>query len=218
MKRVFSFSLLAILTSCAMAMFAGAQTSNSQSLGDYARAARKTRPAVKPVSKVYDNDNIPHSTTLSVVGSESETAADSEKTDNQAQPEGEASEPGKQAPENGQPAQTSEEKKAAEQKTAAEEKKKAAEAWKKKLDAQKQKIDLLSRELNVMQREYQIRAAAFYADAGNRLRNSGQWDTEDRKYKQDIADKQKAVDEARTQLSDMQEQARKAGLASSATE
>ena len=217
MKRVFSFSLLAVLM-CVVAVSSGAQTSNSQSLGDYARAARKTKPAVKPVSKVYDNDNIPHNTTLSVVGNESESAADSEKKNDQWPAEGDSAESQKQASENEQPAQASEEKKAADEKKAAEEKKKASEAWKKKLDAQKQKIDLLSRELNVMQREYQVRAAAFYADAGNRLRNSGQWDTEDRKYKQDIADKQKAVDEARAQLSDMQEQARKAGLPSSAIE
>jgi hypothetical protein len=69
---------------------------------------------------------------------------------------------------------------------------------------------LLSRELDVLQREYRLRAAAFYADAGNRLRDAGAWDKEDAQYKQQIAAKQKAVDDAKKQLDDLQEQARKA--------
>lgn len=72
-----------------------------------------------------------------------------------------------------------------------------------------------SRELDVLQREYQLRAAAFYADAGNRLRNQAVWDQEDAKYKEQIADKQKELDTAKQKLDDMQEDARKAGMPSS---
>ena len=85
-------------------------------------------------------------------------------------------------------------------------------AWQEKLTAQKNSIDLASRELDVLQREYQLRAAAMYADAGNRIRNSGQWDKQDAEYKQKIADKQKAVDDAKQKLEDMQEEARKDGV------
>jgi hypothetical protein len=63
-----------------------------------------------------------------------------------------------------------------------------------------------------------LRAAAFYADAGNRLRNEAAWDQEDAKYKQQIADKQKALDEAKQKLDDTQEDARKAGMPSSVTQ
>ena len=84
--------------------------------------------------------------------------------------------------------------------------------WKKKIDEQKAKVDLLSREMDVTQREYRLRAAAFYADAGNRLRGPGTWDKEDTQYKQQIAQKQKALDDAKKALADMQEQARKAGV------
>jgi len=63
----------------------------------------------------------------------------------------------------------------------------------------------------VLQREYQIRAAAMYADAGNRMRNSADWDKQDAQYKQQIADKQKVLDDAKQKLDDIQEQARKAG-------
>ena len=70
----------------------------------------------------------------------------------------------------------------------------------------------------MLQREYQIRAAAMYADAGNRMRNSGDWDKQDAQYKQQIADKQKALDDAKQKLEDMQEDARKAGVPASVSE
>ena len=77
---------------------------------------------------------------------------------------------------------------------------------------------MASRELDVTQREYQLRAAAMYADAGNRLRNSVQWDKEEATYKQQLADKQKALDEAKQKLEDMKEEAVKAGIPSSMLE
>jgi hypothetical protein len=77
---------------------------------------------------------------------------------------------------------------------------------------------LLTRELDVLQREYQIRAAAMYGDVGTRLRNSAEWDKQDTQYKQQIADKQKALDEAKQKLEDLQEEARKAGVPSSIRE
>jgi hypothetical protein len=77
---------------------------------------------------------------------------------------------------------------------------------------------LLERDLDVLQREYRIRAAAMYADAGNRLRNSGDWDKQDTQYKQQIADKQKALDDAKQKLDDVQEDARKAGAPASVSE
>ncbi len=86
--------------------------------------------------------------------------------------------------------------------------------WKKKIAGQKGQVDMLTRELDVTQREYRLRSAAFYADAGNRLRNSGSWDKEDAQYKQQIDQKQKALDSAKKQLEDMQDQARKAGVPS----
>ena len=71
------------------------------------------------------------------------------------------------------------------------------------------------REMDVMQREYRLRAAAFYADAGNRLRNAGSWDKEDAQYKQHLAEKQKTLDTAKEDLQDLKERARKAGVPSS---
>lgn len=172
---------------------ASAQTSSSsgQSLGDVARAARKKKSQVEPAAKHYDNDNLPTNQTLSVVGpAPSATTADGQPASAQ------------------QAAQQEVESKAA----AAEQRKQAADEIEKKLDAQKSKIEQIAHELDLDQREYRLRAAAMYSDAGNRLRNEAQWDKDDARYKSELESKQKALDEAKAQLTDLQEQARKAGV------
>lgn len=184
-------------------------SSAGQSLGEYARQVRK-EPDAKPKAKVFDNDNLPKEDKLSVVGNATapapEASAESKpaETANAApgsQPKSEAAAP---------PADTSKMDQAA--------KEAAWKQWGDKLAAQQQTIDLLTRELDVLQREYQIRAAAMYADVGSRLRNSAEWDKQDAQYKQQIADKQKAVDDAKQKLEDLQEEARKAGVPSSIRE
>jgi hypothetical protein len=194
-------------------------TSSGTSLGDYARQIRKT-PA-SGAAKVFDNDNLPKDDKLSIVGpapaAQSDDASEAKKDDsssassatgeNKGSTEsktGADSKPADQTAKN--PPQDQAEKEA------------AAKQWEDKISAQKDAIDLLARELDVEQREYQLRAAAFYADAGNRLRNQSAWDQEDAKYKEQIADKQKALDDAKQKMDDIQEGARKAGVASSATQ
>ena len=100
----------------------------------------------------------------------------------------------------------------------AEERQKMLDEWKKRLDDQKTQIASAEKELDLLNREYRLRAAAMYADVGNRLRNSVSWDKEDREYKQQIAEKEKAVADAKQKLDDMQESARKAGVPSSVRE
>jgi hypothetical protein len=94
------------------------------------------------------------------------------------------------------------------------ERQKIYKEWQGKISGQKNQVDNLTHELDIMQREYRLRSVAFYSDAGNRLRNSAAWDREDAQYKQNIADKQKALDGAKKTLDDMQEAARKAGVPS----
>ena len=84
--------------------------------------------------------------------------------------------------------------------------------WRKRIADQKDTITLLQRELDVLQREYRLRAAAMYADVGNRLRNQSDWDKQDRDYKDKIEAKQKELDRARQQLSELRDQARKGGV------
>ena len=179
-----------------------------QSLGDYARQVRK-EPDAKPKKKVFDNDNLPKEDKLSVVGNApapgAEAAAPAEskpaETANAAPAKAEAGAP---------PADTSKMDQA--------QKEAAWKQWGDRLKAQQETIDLLTRELDVAQREYQIRAAAMYGDVGNRLRNSADWDKQDAQYKQQIADKQKALDDAKQKLEDLREEARKAGVPSSVRE
>ena len=192
MKRTTQIALVFALFTMLTASSAIAQTTSANdqpSLGDYARKVQKT-PTAKAKPKVFDNDNLPKDDQLSSAG----VQMASNTSDNAA---GEPSSASGDAPKpEDDPA-----KKQAEWKE-----------WQEKIGAQKNSIDLASRELDVLQKEYQLRAAAMYADVGNRLRNSGEWDKEDGDYKQKIADKQKAVDDAKQKLEDMQEDARKAGV------
>ena len=156
MKRMAYIWLAGVVVAGMLAVPSGAQT---DSLGDYARSIRKAKDDGKPpaANKKYDNDNLPKNDGLSVVGN----APDEDKSaDNTAQ-----------KTEDSADAKDTDEK--------SKEKQKTEDEWKKKLDAQKDQIDLLARELDVTQREYRLRAATFYADAGDRLRNSAAWDKED---------------------------------------
>ena len=100
----------------------------------------------------------------------------------------------------------------------ADDRKRAEEEWRKKVDDQKKQIAQLDREIDLMQREYKLRAAVYYADAGNALRDGKKWADDERKYQSDLAEKQKALADAHQKLDDTREQARKAGVPSSATE
>jgi hypothetical protein len=191
MKRIVNAGLGLLVSTILLTSFAGAQRTDPP-LGDYARKVRKDPAAAKAKPKVFDNDNLPTEDKLSVVGqpvaaNASPNAADDKDKDNSAA------------------AKTSDD----------QAKKEAAwKDWQNKIGAQKSTIDLAARELDVLQREYQLRAAAIYGDAGNRIRNSAQWDKQDAEYKEKIADKQKAVDDSKQKLDDMKEEARKAGVPS----
>jgi hypothetical protein len=186
--------------------------SSGQSLGDYARQVRKG-PEQGGKAKVFDNDNLPKSDKLSIVGkAPAEATAETKPAEPAKAENAPATEakPGSEAANaEAKPATPETTKKAPEDPAA---KQTAAKQWEDKIDAQKQQIDLLTRELDVAQREYQLRAAAMYADAGNRLRNSADWDKQDAQYKQQIADKQKSIDDAKEKLVELQERARQAGM------
>jgi hypothetical protein len=196
----------AFITSVAVAQI---QNQPSPSLGDYARKVHKD-PSAAAKPKVYDNDNLPKDNKLSVVGpAPTVDSGSAMMSDKSASAEVKAPADAKAA-----------DGKAGAKATEDEQAKKQAEwkGWQDKITAQKGQIDLASRELDVTQREYQLRAAAMYADAGNRMRNEAAWDKEDADYKQKIADKQKALEDLKQKLSDLQDQAHKAGVPSSMTE
>ncbi len=183
-----------------------------QSLGDVARANRKTKPH-DPNVRQFDNDNLPKTDHLSVVGPEAAPETNATTEANTAAGTSSQSASATTASANATTPQT-----AAADKSAKQQADDPNQVWKKKIDAQKKKIDDLARDLDLTQREYRLKAVAMYADAGNRLRNAAQWAKEDRDYKQQIDEKQKKLDSAKQELDNMMEDARKAGVPSSMRE
>ena len=175
------------------------------SLGSYARSVRKDKKG--QAAKKFDNDNLPRTDKLSVVGDKPDSngsSASASAEEQSASADAKASQAGKTSAV--QPGQSQEDRQ------------KVYDQWKDQLSAQQGQLDLLQREFDVTQREYRLRQAAMYGDAGERLRNQAQWDKEDADYKQKLAQKQQALDEAKQKMSDLQEDARKAGVPSSVRE
>jgi hypothetical protein len=209
MKRVAYFSLVVIVL---LGAFLGLAAAQSDSLADAARAARKDK---KETPKKFDNDNLPKTDKLSVVGkpepqpsAKSAEQASQSKPESEAKPEAKSEEKSEAQPE----AESGDSGKKPADGDEAKEGQAKNQQWKDKIAEQSHQVDLLTRELDVMQREYQLRAAAFYADAGNRLRNQGTWDKEDAQYKKQLDAKQKELATAKQELEDLKEQARKAGV------
>ena len=169
------------LTGVVVALLSGA-LAQAQSLGDLARQARKEqRPQAK---RVVTNDDIAMSSQASAAP---QPAA------------GESSKPASAEAAKDQPIVTPDQ--------AA----KLNAEWQAKANEQKKNISQLEREIDVAQREFKLRAAVYYADAGNALRDPKKWAEEDRKYQADMADKQKQLNEAKQKLDDIRDNARKAG-------
>lgn len=235
MKRTldYSFRLLLVVSLLAFGAIAQSQggsgsSASGDSLADYAKSIRKNSDS-KSKPQVFTNDNLPTTDKLSVVGSAEPTSGDDNSAESKPEDSNGAGSVSNEAKPASQGETTSD--KDAENKPAADTppqapkpgedeaaKQAAWKHWGEQIQSQKDQIDLLTRELTVLQKEYEIRAAAMYGDVGNRLRNSADWDKQDAQYKQQIADKQKAVDDAKQRLEDMQEEARKAGVPASIRE
>ena len=216
MKRIAMVSTMGLFVAVLAVSLAGAQ---SAPLGDTARQVRKQKRQQVPADRKFDNDNLPNDNKLSVVGQtpapSAEPSAPADNGDAAPAPHGSET-PGAATGDAASRTQTHPAPKAAEGEQA--QKQQAYKDWQTKIHAQQSQIDVLARELDVTNREYRLRAAAFYADAGNRLRNAGAWDKEDAQYKDQIAEKQRKLDQAKQQLEEIEEQARKAGLPSSLRE
>jgi len=163
-----------------------------QSLGEAARKARKNKPP-EPTTKVLTNDDLKSSGGLALPDASVAPAA----SDKEAKPDADKDK--------------DKDKEKAKADLSPDDQAKLDKEWQDKISQQKDQIALLERELDVLQRENKLRATNYYADAGTRLRDSQKYAEEDRKYQSDIAAKQKAIDDAKAQLDQMREEARKAG-------
>lgn len=188
MKRVVLGSMAAIVLMIALSTIAGAQA-QSASLGDYARSVRHNKPpATKPPAKVFDNDNLP-SATISVVGGASQTGTDAAKAAGSGLKTDEKADNKQPEIKPGQ---------------SPEERQKAFDGWKTRIADQKKKVDALAHDLDDFQHNSTLAQVSVWPET--------------QKYGQGLADKQKALAQAKADLSDLQEQARKAGVPASVAE
>ena len=180
-----TFSILAAITMTVLACSAVALA--QQSLGDAARQARKEKHPAATIR--LEGQSLPPLTSADA------TPDDAKKSGDQAQtPDAKAG--------------VSKEPK----KSATEAQKEKSDSWRQKIDAQKKEITTLQRELDILMREQRIRAAAYYGDAGSRLRDSARYTEDSRKEQEDIDGKRQALQTAQEKLADLVERARKDGV------
>ncbi|MFB3813305.1 MAG: hypothetical protein ACE14L_04265 [Terriglobales bacterium] len=169
-----------------------------ESLGDIARRERANK---KPPAKVFTNDDLAARTgPVNVVGVAPAPDGEPKAEDEEEK----AAEPEK----DGEPGKAAKGEKAAEEKS----------NYPARYQEQKNKVEFLQRELDVLQRELRLSTAAYYADAGVRFRDEKNWAEQNRKYHADIAAKQKELADARAELEDLTEDARRSGLSTGALE
>lgn len=166
------------------------------SLGEAARAQRQKKGQASPNGKVYDNENLPKSGSLSTsTGAGYGSAAESASASGAAATAAKAK--------NG--------------KTPDEEAKAQENEFRQKVGEAKKKIADVEHELDIMQREARLRAAAYYGDAGAKARpeNQAKYLSDEKKYQDDLKAKQDELAATKQALEDLRDQIRKAGLPSS---
>ena len=153
------------------------------SLGELARQARKNKPT-EPTTKVITNDDV-----RSGAIEPSTSSDDSEsKTEAEKNPKAEPS--------------------AADKAKSEEEKAKAAKDLQDQIAAQRDKIAKLQSDIDNLQQQSKQRASNYYTDAGTRLRDPKKYADDIQKDKDDLAAKQKELEDARTKLAELEDKAR----------
>jgi FtsZ-interacting cell division protein ZipA len=202
MKRTGWGILSAICVGLLLCGIAAAQSA-SPSLGDFARTQRKKRSHDdKPAAKVYDNDNLPAENSINVVGPAQQAAADN--TSDADANDANGNNKDKPAPTTAAP--TAEPKKPAGEikpGQSPDDRQKAYKVWQDRISDQKKKVDQLSRDLD----DYQHKA----------MPQVPVW-PDSQVYAQGVAERQKAVEQAKAELGDVRDQARKAGVPASLIE
>ena len=191
MKRMYIGSLVLI------GLLSGLAAAQSDSLADAARK-HKEQQAGKPVAtKVYTNDNLPATETISTVGA---PVADASAAATDGQP----------ASTNTAPAVA----KDADKDDASKTRQKSWEDWRDKIQKQKASVDQMQKENEEIERQYKLTTGNYNSSAQERLYDGAAMAKEDAAYKQQMEQKQKAIDDAKQKIDDMQEQARRAGVPS----
>ena len=192
MKR-FNIGLL-ILTG----LLAGVAAAQSDSLADAARKHKQQQSGKPVAAKVYTNDNLPATETISAVGAPASDAAATAPTDGQATADGST------------PATKDGAKPADDTKT----RQKTWEDWRDKIQKQKASVEQMQKENEEIDRQYKLTSGNYYNSAQQRLFDGAAMAKEDAAYKQQMEQKKKAIDDAKQKIDDLQEEARRAGVPS----
>lgn len=153
------------------------------SLGDLARQARKNKPT-EPSTKVITNDDL----RSGAIAPEPATSTD------EAKPDAEKAKSSESSP--------------ADKVKAEEEKAKAAKDRQDQIAAERDKITKLQSDIDNLQQQSKQRASNYYSDAGTRLRDPKKYADDVQKDKDDLAAKQKELEDAKTKLGELEDKAR----------
>ncbi len=190
MKR-FNIGLL-ILTG----LLTGVAAAQNDSLADAARK-HKQQQAGKPVAaKVYTNDNLPSTETISTVGAPVSDSASSTPTDGQTAADASAPKDGTKPADDTKSRQ------------------KTWEDWRDKIQKQKAAVEQMQKENDEIERQFKLTTGNYYSSAQQRLYDGAAMAKEDAAYKQQMEQKKKAIEDAKQKIDDLQEEARRAGVPS----
>ncbi|HZR64713.1 MAG TPA: hypothetical protein VFA85_06150 [Terriglobales bacterium] len=187
-------TLAAILLVFALFPFSVADESDSAPLGDVARATKRSSPEKTPV-RTYDNDNLSPTETPNVSKTTPSDNSERTKAGTDVQSSQTSSTAATQEDEEDGVARIKEGQ-------SPQERTKAYSAWKDRITKKKEEVDKLAREINDLETNPPQGVAVYHL-----------W-PDWAKYMIMLQEKHKVLDEARDQLSDLQEQARKTGVPS----
>jgi len=179
-------------------LLAGVAAAQSDSLADAARKHKQQQSGKPVAAKVYTNDNLPATETISAVGAPASDAAATAPTDGQATADGST------------PAAKDGAKPADDSKT----RQKTWEDWRDKIQKQKASVEQMQKENEEIDRQYKLTTGNYYNSAQQRLYDGAAMAKEDAAYKQQLEQKKKAIDDAKQKIDDLQEEARRAGVPS----
>jgi hypothetical protein len=175
------------------ALFATAQAqAQSFAASDPAQVSRDIRPSTAKAPKVYDNDNLPSADVVNIVGSVPHETSNSNS--------GLGTNLGAESDNNRKNKKDVAEIKVGQSLT---ERQEVYKHWEKRIAKRAAAVEQLTRELDELKRNAPMSVAILHL-----------W-PDDQMYLQVVRAKQDALDQAKANLSDLQEEARKAGVPSS---
>jgi predicted RNase H-like nuclease (RuvC/YqgF family) len=180
-------------------LLTGVAAAQSDSLAEAARKHRQQQSGKPVAAKVYTNDNLPATETISTVGAPTSDAAATAPTDGQAA-SADGSTPA--AKDGAKPADDSKSRQ------------KTWEDWREKIQKQKAAVEQMQKENEEIERQYKLTTGNYYSSAQQRLYDGAAMAKEDAAYKQQMEQKKKAIEDAKQKIEDLQEEARRAGVPS----